>query len=77
MYVNNVFSTFPPPPGGTASNILYIGIIGPQFCQLLGRAYCGTLWLAIALGGNPNHYFFVPPELHLFSYFLLSLPYRV
>jgi hypothetical protein len=53
MYVNNVFSTFPPPPGGTANNILYIGIIGPQFCQLLGRAYCGTLWLAIALGGNP------------------------
>jgi hypothetical protein len=30
--------------------VLHIGLL---FFQLLGRAYCSTLWLAIVLGVNP------------------------
>jgi hypothetical protein len=41
-------------PLGSLSLVKYpVLYIGSQFFQLLGRAYCNTLWLAIVLGGNP------------------------
>jgi hypothetical protein len=41
-------------PLGSLSLVKYpVLYIGSQFFQLLGLAYCNTLWLAIVLGGNP------------------------
>jgi hypothetical protein len=41
-------------PFGSLSLVKYpVLYICSQFFQLLGRAYCSTLWLAIVLGVNP------------------------
>jgi hypothetical protein len=41
-------------PLGSLSLVKYpVLYIGSRFFQLLGRAYCSTLWLAIVLGVNP------------------------
>jgi hypothetical protein len=41
-------------PLGSLSLVKYpVLYIGSQFFQLLRRAYCSTLWLAIVLGVNP------------------------
>jgi hypothetical protein len=51
----------------------------PPIFQLLGRAYCGTFWLAIVLGGNPfpSTIFSFDRKCICFFYFLLPFPYRV
>jgi hypothetical protein len=67
-------------PLGSLSLVKYpVLYIGSEFFQLLGRAYCSTLWLAIVPGVNPflNTIFFVLRKLYLLFYFLLPLPYRI